>query len=649
MQVPGPAELTEAFYLAMTPSSAGLPDWFVASMGTAAEQPTGDTRGQYWPAGTRGTSQGNDSVSGAKQQDAFKSLPEVEESLEELTALCTDPVGEASAVSAVIPLDMPKNKATALLTGVTGDLERADTHDSTSTANLLPFLQPRGASKQPLPLPDEPGGSPDTTAGLICAGNKESIKADAVVAAGTGSSEADAKASAAYENEDVDDTPLVSKRTNSILDIMCGRSPLNTACAGSPMRATLQHTLSFLHSYISTASTGSIAFSPTTSGGGLGATASGTSGGSLEPWGLGASISDASVPSILAGGASSSGASIVPSSASGSASVTAEAAPAVRLLYVGVFLTPESREVLSSMVPPMHALLRGDHMTVVYKPSVQQLLQFPLGAEVELRVLGSAADGRVQAVFVEGPSWLATSASAHITVSVAVGAKAVAAGQLIREALQQAALASAADLAYAPAGLGSYQPFDEPLPLIGRLGVWAAVPAATAVSMGWAGMGAAQLAAGEAEVAVYSVDELVQSGYFSIDKGALEGFYRQHGAKLGKQVSNFVGACFGGSFDDLQLPSPTTTHVVRAAAAVALRTCVLGALYGWLRYPCLMLAFAGSFHNHKRQAVPCLISLFTCSCYCLRCLHLCAGALKPLTPGQPPGPASCARVSGCPR
>jgi hypothetical protein len=189
-------------------------------------------------------------------------------------------------------------------------------------------------------------------------------------------------------------------------------------------------------------------------------------------------------------------------------------------------------------------------MTLVYKPSLPQLLQFPLGAQVELRVLGSAADSRVQAVFVEAPSWLETSSdSTHITISVAVGAKAVEAGQLIKEALQQAALASTADLAYAPAGLGAYQHFDEQLPLIGRLGVWAAMPAASAVSMGWARMdAAAQLAAGEAEVAVYSVDELAQSGYFSIDKGGLEGFYRQHGAKLGKQVSSCDGACFGSWF-----------------------------------------------------------------------------------------------------
>jgi hypothetical protein len=212
-------------------------------------------------------------------------------------------------------------------------------------------------------------------------------------------------------------------------------------------------------------------------------------------------------------------------------------APAARLLYVGVFLTPESQEVLLSMVPAVHPLLRGEHMTLVYRPSVSQLLQYPLGSEVDVRVLGSAADSRVQAVFVEAPSWLeTTSACAHITISISEGAKAVESGTLLQEALQQAALASAADIAYAPtSSLGAYQHFTEPLPLLGRLGVRVGVPTATAVSMGWVNA-SSTVPEQEAEVVVYSVDELVRCGCFSFDKDALEHYHQQFGHMFGKQV-----------------------------------------------------------------------------------------------------------------
>lgn len=230
-----------------------------------------------------------------------------------------------------------------------------------------------------------------------------------------------------------------------------------------------------------------------------------------------------------------------------------EVVRSARVLYVGVFLTSESREVLVSMVPAVHPLLRGDHMTLVYMPSVKQLLQFPVGAEVQVRVLGSAANARVQAVFVEAPAWLETSsASAHITISVAAGAQAVEAGQLICDALQEAALASTADwpdaTAAAAGGGAPYQHFDEPLPLVGRLGVRLAVPAATAASMGWssAAGGAGRAAGGEVEVVVYSADELAGCGCFEINRDALEAFHRQHGHLLGAQVGPCGTAAFGG-------------------------------------------------------------------------------------------------------
>lgn len=540
-----PADLAEAIYLAMTsPSSTGLPSW-LASVESGVQQPAEETSRQWWPPGAMAVHQANNSGIREQQQEGLgtaKALADGEASLEELTALCTHSDDKVAHGTAVISEDMPRDKGAVLFNGMREDLERADTHDSMSTANLLPYLQNGDTSQKPLPLPQEPGGMDAGMESIINAGETPQHTA------GMGAAQADATALPAANEEDVDDTPLVSQRTNSILDIMCARSPPNMFCAGSPMRANPQHTLPFLHASISAASTGGTACSPTTSagGGGFGLRACGlsdSSSGSREPWSVGTSTGGASVASLPAV-ASPSGLSTAPFFASNLAAFTADAVQPARLLYVGVFLTPESREVLLSMVPAVHPLLRADHMTLVYKPSVPQLLQFPVGAEVELRVLGSAADSRVQAVFVEAPAWLETASDcAHITISVAIGARALDAGRLIKEAVQQAALASAADLGYAPAGLGAYQHFDEALPLVGRLGVRVDVPTATAVSMGWAraGVGIDQLASSRSEVVVYSVKELVSCGCFDIDQIAQDGFNSQHGHLLGQQVSEASG------------------------------------------------------------------------------------------------------------
>lgn len=522
---------------------------------------------------------------------------EDEASLEELTALCTQPADNKAAANgtnemAGITTNNNSTQGTALVHANhdSSDLDRADTHDSTSTANLLPMLQTGGTPQKPSPPllpPPEPGGTVVThnqviqaavaaggigdgggaATGLKVAADAPTAGAAPLQAAGGTTT---ALAAAVGVEDDGEAAPLVTNRTNPFLDIMCGRFPSNTlACAGgnSPTRAhSPQRTSPFLHSPIlPAAGTGSNAYSPAPPGrgGNLGVLAAArdpSASSHAEPFGLSVTSTPdvASLSSVFTAASSSpAGLAVPPVSpapdlASASPAVAdAPAAQVPRLLYVAVFLTPASREVLLSMVPPVHPLLRGDHMTLLYRPSLPQLLQFPLGAQVDLRVLGCAADARVQAVFVEAPTWLETaSASAHVTISVAPGCKAVDAGPLIRDALQQAALASAADLAYAPAGLGAYQHFEEALPLVGRLGVLVDAPPATAHSMGWAAAGAAAgdvVRAGGAgggsqcctgllglsEAVVYSVEELAAASCFgAINQTALDCFRRRHGHLL---------------------------------------------------------------------------------------------------------------------
>lgn len=119
----------------------------------------------------------------------------------------------------------------------------------------------------------------------------------------------------------------------------------------------------------------------------------------------------------------------------------AAATPLQGILYVAVFLTPASREVLLSLVPACHPIVRADHMTLAHRPALAQLLALPLGAVVALRVIGQSADSRAQALAVDPPAWLppTTCEATHVTMSLAPGVAAKEAGALLSDAMQRAA------------------------------------------------------------------------------------------------------------------------------------------------------------------------------------------------------------------
>jgi hypothetical protein len=199
-------------------------------------------------------------------------------------------------------------------------------------------------------------------------------------------------------------------------------------------------------------------------------------------------------------------------------------AEAGRLLFVAVFLTQESRDVLLAMVPPLHPLVTADHMTLAYKPlSVQQLLAFPLGASVQLNITGTAADSRAQAVAADPAPWLSpmASVSTHVTISMAVGAKPAEAGDLLRDALQLAATADPAGPVVS--GAGTYQHLQEPLPLVGRLGVKVELPSGQTL-------------------VVHTVDELAAGGHVSLCSDDIDTFYNMHSERV-KRVSRREGFC----------------------------------------------------------------------------------------------------------
>jgi len=84
--------------------------------------------------------------------------------------------------------------------------------------------------------------------------------------------------------------------------------------------------------------------------------------------------------------------------------------------YIGVFLTPESRELLLSTYPPKHKEIHADHMTIKFMPSRFEVENLAIGQKVKLKVIGYGWDQRVDAVLVHGvmsDNWFP-----HITLSV---------------------------------------------------------------------------------------------------------------------------------------------------------------------------------------------------------------------------------------
>jgi hypothetical protein len=354
----------------------------------------------------------------------------------------------------------------------------------------------------------------------------------------------------ASQDSESDDVPLVSKRaagsrTLDILDVAANEAPVVALHLSSCSIEQQQQ-----------------AGSPALFGvSGVGAVANAAAG------------SGAGVLSLLAGARSSSPVSCFRPH-------PAWPAEAGHLLYVAVFLTQESRDVLLAMVPPLHPLVTADHMTLAYKPiSMQQLLSFPLGASVQLSIIGSAADSRAQAVAADPPPWLppTASVSTHVTISVALGAKAVEAGHLIRDALQRTATADPAGPVVS--GAGTYQHFDEPLQLVGRLGVQVALPSGQAV-------------------VVYSVDELAAGGHISLCRDDIDTFYSMHSERVKKVSGLLLGGLGAGCRCWLLVPEVHDAYCVHCYNQHSM-------LLLCLQWPGLSYQFVSSCHACFFGCMPC--------------------------------------------
>lgn len=86
-----------------------------------------------------------------------------------------------------------------------------------------------------------------------------------------------------------------------------------------------------------------------------------------------------------------------------------------RVVYIGVFLTPESRTKLLSRIVPVHDVVYAHHATVLFAPKPEDLVDFARQENVKFQAVGYSSDDRGQAVLLRGLK--TANANPHITIS----------------------------------------------------------------------------------------------------------------------------------------------------------------------------------------------------------------------------------------
>ena len=104
-------------------------------------------------------------------------------------------------------------------------------------------------------------------------------------------------------------------------------------------------------------------------------------------------------------------------------------------VYVGAFLTPESKRALLSAIPAQHGQVFAEHCTLWFKPSAEELAQYTLGQKINLKTQIHVFVGKGQAVSVVVPHDVpCKNQHPHITISCAPGTGPVYSNELLAQA-----------------------------------------------------------------------------------------------------------------------------------------------------------------------------------------------------------------------
>ena len=93
-------------------------------------------------------------------------------------------------------------------------------------------------------------------------------------------------------------------------------------------------------------------------------------------------------------------------------------------VYLGCFLTEASRAALFEQFPPIHPSQYGDHVTIVFKPTDEEIGRFKnmIGKEADIWIIMYRQDKKGQSVSVvlnEADALFRPGTRAHITISCA--------------------------------------------------------------------------------------------------------------------------------------------------------------------------------------------------------------------------------------
>jgi len=105
--------------------------------------------------------------------------------------------------------------------------------------------------------------------------------------------------------------------------------------------------------------------------------------------------------------------------------------PPSRFTYSGVFLTEESKRKIFELVPPKFENIYADHLTIDFKPSIEQINKLKFGETVSLKIIGLSEDENAQALTVE--TNLSSNKNPHITLSTREGIKPFYSNELIEK------------------------------------------------------------------------------------------------------------------------------------------------------------------------------------------------------------------------
>ena len=104
-------------------------------------------------------------------------------------------------------------------------------------------------------------------------------------------------------------------------------------------------------------------------------------------------------------------------------------------IYTAIFLSDDSAAALKKLYPPRHPNVHAHHVTLIFKPSPENLvlLEPYLEKEVKCEVVGEAFDQRGQAAKVTVPEHLHLNGQVHhVTISCAEGVTPVYSNELLK-------------------------------------------------------------------------------------------------------------------------------------------------------------------------------------------------------------------------